>query len=160
MTSADTLIAAYADEDHRLRELARGFPLAFRDVPPEAGKLGLKQTLGHIAFWDGFTVEFFRGRLEDRVTDAPSLAEIEDRNRAELDRIYDMPYELVMELYVAATRAIQDFLRTHWDDLTEEERPNFHIPLKHRRHHRRLLQQALTMFAPEAGGAVAQERAG
>ena len=160
MSSMDTLIAAYADEDRRLRELAGRFPVAYRDVPPETGKLGLKQTLGHLAFWDGFTVEFFRARLE--CGDAPpvSLAEIEQRNRAELDRIYDMPYERVLELYISATNDILAFLRAHWDGLPEEERPNFNIPLKHRRHHRRLLQKALAAFAPELAGEAARERAG
>ncbi len=160
MSTVDTLIAAYADEDRRLRELARRFPVAYRDVLPETDKLSLKQTLGHLAFWDGFAVEFFRARLEDDGAAAPSLAEIEERNRAELERIYDMPFEQVMELYVAATNDILAFLRAHWDALSEGERPNFNIPLKHRRHHRRHLQKALKVFAPELDADEAQERAG
>jgi hypothetical protein len=161
MSSVETLIAAFADEDRRLRELADTYPPAFRDVPPQSGKLSLKQTLGHLAFWDRFTVKFFKSRLHDADVDAPSLGEIEDRNREELARIYDMPYEQVLELYVGATSDIQTFLRDHWTDLDETERGNFNIPLKHRRHHRRLLVKALAIFAPELTVTEeAQEKAG
>jgi len=161
MSSVQTLIAAFADEDCRLRELAHMYPPAFRDVSPQSGKLSLKQTLGHLAFWDRFTVVFFESRMNDAEVDAPSLGEIEDRNRAELARIYDMPYEQVFELYISATSDIQTFLCEHWTNLDETERGNFNIPLKHRRHHRRLLLKALTVFAPELmDKKEAQERAG
>lgn len=161
MSSVQTLIAAFADEDRRLRELTLMYPPVFRDVPPQSGKLSLKQTLGHLAFWDRFTVNFFKSRINDAVVDAPSLGEIEDRNREELARIYDMPYEQVLELYVCATSDIQSFLSEHWMNLDETERSNFNIPLKHRRHHRRLLLKALAVFAPELMvGDEAQEKAG
>ena len=161
MSSVQTLIAAFADEDRRLRELALTYPPEFRDVPPASGKLSLKQTLGHLAFWDRFTVKFFESRINNVDVDAPSLGEIEDRNREELARIYDMPYEQVLELYVHATSDIQNFLREHWASLDETEHGNFNIPLKHRRHHRRLLQKALAVFAPELmAGDEVREKAG
>ena len=46
-----------------------------------------------------------------------------------------------------------DFLRRHWDDLDEQEQTNFTIPLKHRRHHRHLLQEHLA-GGPWPRGAV------
>jgi hypothetical protein len=161
MSTADTMIAAFNDEDRRLRELAQAFPPPFRETPPESGKLSLKQTLGHLAFWDRFTVEFFDARCHDRQVEALSLGEFEARNREELERIFDMPYELVHEIYETATRELLGFLRDHWDDLDEDLRANFHIPLQHRRHHRRLLGKALAVFAPDAAaGEGAKEMAG
>ncbi len=160
MSSADTLIAAFANEDRMLRELADLYPVTFRDVPPESGKLSLKQTLGHLAFWDRFTVEFFNSRIQDHQVDTPSLGEIEVGNSEELARIYDMPYEHVLDLYVGATADLQSFLQEHWTDLDETEQSNFNIPLKHRRHHRRLLLKVLAVFVPEADDNEAQEKAG
>ncbi|MBU1071963.1 hypothetical protein KKG45_01815, partial [bacterium] len=149
------------DEDRRLRDLARIFPVRFREVPPEHGQISLKQTLGHLAFWDRFTVEFFDARCHRRAVDAMTLGEFEHRNRAELERIYDMPYEQAHEIYKTATNVLLTFLREHWDDLDAEARANFNIPLKHRRHHRRLLAKALEVFAPGlAAGEEAREKAG
>ena len=149
MSSVDTLIAAYADEDRRLREVARIFPIPYRDIPPENGKLSLKQTLGHLAFWDRYTVEFFDARCHARDVKNITLGEFEQRNRAELERLYDLPFEQVLDAYVSITNELQTFLREHWSDLDDQARINFTIPLKHRRHHRRLLVKALAVFAPD-----------
>jgi len=157
MRSADTLVAAFADEDRRLRELARDFPPLHREASPGNGELSLKQTLGHLAFWDRFTVEFYDARCHEREVETPSLGEFEARNRAELERIYDLPFERVRELYEDATRTLLDFLREHWAQLDDASRANFNIPLKHRRHHRRLLMKAMATFAPPAAAA---EKAG
>ncbi len=159
MSSVETLIALFADEDRRLRDLARSFPVPHRETPPEHSKLNLKQTLGHLAFWDRFTVEFFDARCHRREVDAITLGDFEKRNRAELERIYDMPFEHVYEIYNTATRKLQSFLREHWDELDDEARTNFNIPLKHRRHHRRLLEKALEEFAPAVEAEEAQEKA-
>ncbi|MBC8424206.1 hypothetical protein H8E07_08800 [bacterium] len=157
MSSVDTLVAAFADEDLRLRDLAGDFPVHMREITPERGKLSLKQTFVHLAFWDRFTVEFFDARCHGRETDAMTLGDFEERNRAELERTYAMPFEQVRGIYETATRELLGFLADHWDDLDDESRANFHIPLKHRRHHRRLLAKAFASHLPQK---EAQERAG
>lgn len=157
MSSVETLVAAFADEDRRLRELAGDFPDHMREVMPESGKLSLKQTFAHLAFWDRFTVEFFDARCHGRETDAMTLGDFEVRNRAELERTYAMPLEQVREIYDTVTRELLGFLADHWDDLDDESRVNFHIPLKHRRHHRRLLLKSFPSLVLQK---EAHERAG
>ncbi len=159
MISPETLIAAFVDEDRRMREVVRTFPIAYRDIPPENSKLSLKQTLGHLAFWDRYTVEFFDARCHKRNVDALTLSDFENRNRQELERLYDLPFEQVFDAYITATAELQHFLLEHWGDLDEADQANFNIPLKHRRHHRRLLLKALEIFAPDAAIA-AREKAG
>ncbi len=157
MSSVETLVAAFADEDRRLRELTLAFPVHLREAAPESGKLSLKQTLAHLAFWDRFTVEFFDARCHGRKTDAMSLGDFEERNRAELERTFALPFERVREVYDTATRELMGFLRDHWDDMDADLRANFNIPLKHRRHHRRLLSKAFPSQVPLK---EAHERAG
>jgi hypothetical protein len=40
------------------------------------------------------------------------------------------------------------FLQNRWGDLSTKERQDFHVPLKHRRHHRLLLERALGLGPP------------
>lgn len=157
MYSSETLIAAYADEDRRLQEVVRQYPLARRGDKLRQEGLSLIQTLGHLAFWDVYAVSFYEARLEDRAVTPLSFADFESRNRHELQRLYGLPFEQVREAYLTATRDLLAFLHRHWDDLDEQERTNFTIPLKHRRHHRHLLQEHLRSLSPaETAGAAAE----
>ena len=160
MYSPETLIAAYADEDRRLQEVVRQYPPANRCDKLRSEGLSLVQTLGHLAFWDIYAVRFYEARIEDRAVPPLTFAEFESRNRHELQRLYDLPFEMVREAYLAATHDLLDFLRRHWDDLDEQEQTNFTIPLKHRRHHRHLLQEHLRSLAPAEAPDAAVERAG
>jgi len=60
-----------------------------------------------------------------------------------------LPFEEVIELYHQATRELVGFLRIRWPDLSAKQRQDFQVPLKHRRHHRLLLERALQV-SPEA----------
>jgi len=155
--SSETLIAAYADEDRRLQEVVRQYPLARRGDRLRQEGLSLIQTLGLLAFWDIYAVSFYEARLADRAVAPMTFAEFESRNRHELQRLYGLPFEQVREAYLTATRDLLAFLHRHWDDLDEQERTNFTIPLKHRRHHRHLLQEHLRGLSPaETAGAAAE----
>ena len=156
MHSVEILIAAYAEEDRRLLELARQCPPARREERLVDSRMSLLQTLGHLAFWDDYTVGFFEARCENRDVTPLTLQEFEDRNQNELNRLCGLPFEEALETYQAATRALVRFLREHWDDLTDKDRGNFSIPLKHRRHHRRKLRASLEAWRDDA----AEEKAG
>lgn len=160
MYSPETLIAAYADEDRRLQEVARQYPPARRGDKLRSEGLSLVQTLGHLAFWDIYAVRFYEARIEDRAVPPLSFSEFESRNRHELQRLYGLPFEQVREAYLSATHDLLAFLRLHWDDLDEQEQTNFTIPLKHRRHHRHLLQEHLKALVPAEVPEAAAERAG
>lgn len=156
MQSVEILISAYAEEDRRLLELARMVPPARRELRLVDSRMSLIQTLGHLAFWDDYTVGFFEARCLNQNVTPLSLQEFEKRNQHELDRLCGLPFEEALETYQAATRALVRFLRAHWDDLSELERTNFAIPLKHRRHHRRKIDASLAAWRADA----AAEKAG
>jgi len=157
---SETLIAAYADEDRRLQEVVRRYPPAHRSDRLRQEGLSLIQTLGHLAFWDVYAVRFYEARLEDRAVAPMTFADFESRNRHELQRLYGLPFEQVREAYLAATRDLLDFLGRHWDDLDEQERTNFTIPRKHRRHHRHLRQEHRRGLVPAEAPGAAAEKAG
>lgn len=154
MEGPQTLIAAYADEDRQLQEVIRRFDPVQRNALHCAEDLTLVQTLGHLAFWDRYAVEFYEGRIAHRDVAPLTFDEFEARNRDELERLCGLPYERVRLAYVEATHRLLDFLRVHWEDLDDLERTNFTIPLKHRRHHRRLLLAVL-----EAAGSDSEAEA-
>lgn len=161
MDEAVMLIGAYAEEDRRLLELVERFPPAMRDLCPADGRLSLKQTLGHLAYWDDYAIRFYDIRCHHGVTEPLSPSEFDERNRQVLELIYHDPYEDVLCSYREATRLIVTFLRVHWSDLDDASRKNFKIPLKHRRHHRRHLQKLLESLSHELGPQDAlKERAG
>lgn len=160
MDDVVTLIAAYADEDRRLMELVERFPASTRDVRGSERRLSVKQTLGHLAFWDDYAVRFYDTRCHDGRPEPLAPGEFEARNRQVLELICNDPFEDVLASYRSATRELQTFLREHWHDLDPRSRENFKIPLKHRRHHRRRLQELLAELGiAEADGAL-EERAG
>ncbi len=151
MDTPVNLIAAFADEDRRLLELAASCPPAWRERRGPGGTLSLKETLGHLAFWDAFAVEFFQRKLvagAEEEDDAGAL-DFEQRNQQEMHRLAALPYEKVLARYQAATAAITAFLNRRWPDLSEKERTDFLVPLRHRRHHRLLLERALAAVAAQ-----------
>jgi len=160
MDDVVTLIAAYADEDRRLMELVDRFPPSTRDVRGTDRRLSLKQALGHLAFWDDYAVRFYDSRCHDGDPQPLEPGEFEERNRQALELICNDPFADVLSSYRAATRALQLFLREHWQDLDDGSRENFKIPLKHRRHHRRRLQELLKELGIADAPGSLEERAG
>ncbi len=150
MERLDRLVGAIQDEDRRLRELLPQFPPDRREKPGPGGALSVKDTLGHLAFWDSFAVLFFERKLRGDGIGEGGAIDFEQRNRQEIKRLRSLPWHDVLELYIEATVHLAQFLRTHWDDLSDRERNDFATPLRHRRHHRLLLQRMLVAWQPFA----------
>ena len=132
---------------HRLAEC----PRVFRERRGPDGTLSFKETLAHIAFWDDFTVNFFSRKLDrGSRTPAPPV-DFEDLSRQAMKKFSRLPFGEVLGRYLEASGAITDFIETHWDQLTEKERHDFWIPLKHRRQHRLVLAKALDEMMAEKG---------
>ncbi len=143
MEHPEELVAAIMEEDRLLRQRVTQCPEHLRETHGAGGSLSLKDTLGHLAFWDSYAVSFFTRKLDGPIeNDAPPV-NFEQRSREELRRVRTMPFPEVVELYGLATRDLVHFLRTRWHDLSEKQRLDFSLPLKHRRHHRLLLDKAL-----------------
>ena len=155
-----TLIAAYAEEDRRLMELIAGFPVALRETVGRTHRLSLKQTIGHLAFWDDFAVAFYNARLHAGHPDSLTFAEFEKKNRHLLERLCAEDWEAVLASYRRATRELSAFLTEHWDDLADDVRDSFKIPLKHRRYHRRRLAELAESLGLRPGAPSMSERAG
>lgn len=150
MNSATSLIAAFAEEDRLLLELIRRCPEGARELAGPAGGLSLKETLGHLAFWDSFAVTFFREKLAGGDPSTVSDVDFEARNRQEMKRLRALPFDESLARYREATAALTGFLSRHWRDLSESEREDFLVPLKHRRHHRLMLERTLAPAPPAA----------
>ncbi len=146
MENSDSLVAAIVDEDRRLRDLIDRFPPDRRDKEGPAGALSVKETLGHLAFWDSYAVLFFEGRLDGE--GEGGVVDFERRNRQEMKRLRGLPWDEVLALYGDATVSLARFLSARWRDLSDKERLDFVTPLRHRRHHRMLLQRALEGMEP------------
>ncbi len=143
MSQWNGLIEAIKEEDRLLRQFLTLVPKPDRDAPSAEGELSFKETLGHIAFWDDFTVQFFQSKLDKASCQLPPPMSFEERSREAMRRIRPLPFGEVLARYLESTGALIAFLTEHWDDLTERERHDFWVPLKHRRHHRISLSQAL-----------------
>ncbi len=152
MDGLTTLIAAYAEEDRRLMELVESFPLSSRDVVPRHFKYSLKQTLGHLAFWDNHAIGHFEALCNRASVEAITIAEFEERHKHQLKELIAEPWAPVLESYRAITSALLKFLAEHWENLDEPSRENFKIPLKHRRYHRRKLGEMLAVLSPPVDG--------
>jgi len=139
MDGVVTLIAAYAEEDRRLSELFVVFPVALRDAVGRRHRLSLKQTIGHLAYWDDFAVDFYLAYCSEDHPEPLSFAEFEEQNRHLVDQLCAQDWGTILSSYRRATRRLCAFLAEHWNELDEDVRDNFKIPLKHRRHHRRRL---------------------
>jgi len=153
MEKLDRLVGAIQEEDRRLRELLPQFPPDRREKAGTGGTLSVKETLGHLAFWDSFAVLFFERKLRGDRTDDGGAIDFEQRNRQEIKRLRSLPWLDVLERYDDATLRLAQFLRAHWADLSDRERNDFATPLRHRRHHRLLLQRTLGEWRPPARAA-------
>jgi len=139
----ETLIDAIKEEDRLLRQYLALVPRSERDARGPDGALSFKETLGHISFWDDFTVQFFQSKLDDASCALPPPVQFEERSREALRKMRELPFGEVLARYLESTGALVEFLKGHWGELTERERHDFWVPLKHRRHHRISLGQAL-----------------
>ncbi len=146
----ETLAAALRDEDELLRGRLASCPRDLREARGSDDSLSFKETLGHIAFWDNFTVEFFKAKLDKgSCTPAPPV-DFEIRSREALEQVADLPFGEVLARYLEANGALLDFLGTSWSRLSDREKHDFWVPLKHRRHHRIALFRALDRMEQEA----------
>jgi len=156
MVNLEPLVAAIADEDRRLRALLDGIPAERRDRPVGEGIMSPKETVGHLAFWDGFTVRFFAAKLVGQV-DRDEKFDFERLNREQIRQLRSRPWDEVLAAYDAATAELLRFLGARWRELSADERECFLTPLRHRRHHRLLLARSLR--GPQAPPGRRQEQA-
>ncbi len=138
-----TLVEAINEEDRLLRQYLALVPRSERDAEGPDGALSFKETLGHISFWDDFTVHFFQSKLDDTSCALPPPVQFEERSREALRKMRKLPFGEVLGRYLESTGALVEFLKGNWGDLTEQEKHDFWVPLKHRRHHRISLAQGL-----------------
>ena len=151
-----SLVDAFTEEDRLLRHRLAECPRAFRERRGPDGTLSFKETLAHIAFWEDFTVNFF-SRKTDRASCTPHPpVEFEKLSNEAMEQFGKLPFGEVLGRYLEAFGGITDFLKAHWEDLSEKERHDFWIPLKHRRQHRLALFHALERLADHEGHPVAE----
>jgi len=130
---------------HRLAEC----PREFRECRGPDGTLTFKETLAHIAFWEDYTVNFFSRKIDlGSCTPDPPM-EFENLSSEAMKEFSRLPFGEVLGRYLEASGAIIDFIQTKWDKLSERERHDFWIPLKHRRQHRLTLFQTLDGLTAE-----------
>ena len=144
------LVEAYRNEDDLLRKRLSQCPVPWRERPGPGGRPSLKEILGHIAFWDDFTVEFFSRKLASGAIAPPAPIDFERMSREAKSRFGSLPYGEVLGRYLESTAAIIDFLAERWDDLSGRERHDLWTPLRHRRGHRLTIEAALERWVPEA----------
>ena len=157
MSPWQTLADALIDEDRRLRRKLITCPRALREQRGPQGSLSLKEILGHIAFWDDFTVRFFTARLDPAQCSPDRPVDFETLSREAIDKADQRPFGEVLAGYLEATGALVAFIANHWDRLDEREREDFWVPLKHRRHHRIELERAMVALADDGPAALAAE---
>jgi hypothetical protein len=157
MDKPDHLISALVEEDRLLRELLERFTPAQQEQAAAGGSLGVKETVAHLAFWDSFTVRFFRAKLDPEVEPVAPPVDFEGQNSEELQRLCKLSFAEIMDLYSKSTRELLVFLQGHWHQLSGKQRHDFALPLKHRRHHRLMLAE---MLARQGEGADSRENAG
>ncbi len=138
-----TLVDALKDEDRLLRHRLAATPRHLREIRGPDGALSFKETLGHIAFWDSFTVEFFTTRLSVGLIDPAPPVDFERLSHQALSEMRDLPFGEVLARYLESTGALVEFLKSNWEKLSKRERQDFWVPLKHRRHHRITLLRSL-----------------
>ena len=131
------------EEDRLLRARLADCPVELRCTRGPHGSLSFKETLSHIAFWDGFTVDFFSHKLDLKSLDPNPVVNFEERSSMALDAAAKLPFGEVLARYLEATGALTNFLGRHWSELNSREQHDFWVPLKHRRHHRICLFRAL-----------------
>jgi hypothetical protein len=131
------------EEDGLLRQLLAAYPKPFRELKASDGSLSFKDTLGHIAFWDDFTVNFFLCKIDPGAHRVAPPENFDESSRDAIVTMRKLPFGEVLARYLEAHGALLDFLGTHWQSMSEKERNDFWIPLKHRRQHRLLLEEEL-----------------
>ena len=147
-----TLVKAIVEEDRCLRQLMAAFPRSSLDVGIRAESLSFKDTLGHLAFWDDFTSHFFRCKVDPLSCQVPPPADFEKSSREAMEAMSKRPFGEVLARYLEATGSLLEFLEKYWNDLSEKDRSNFWVPLKHRRQHRLALAEDLQQLRlTEAG---------
>ncbi len=154
MNNWQMLVDAIMEEDRLLRERLARCPQEVRDVKGADGELSFKETLGHIAFWDNFTVEFFSNKLDKACLDPRPLVNFEESSGRALEKVSQLPFGEVLVRYLEATGALTNFLGVHWGELSPRERHDFWVPLKHRKYHR------ISLFRALDGGALEEEMVG
>lgn len=157
MSPWQTLADALIDEDRRLRRKLITCPRALRERRGPRGSLSLKEILGHIAFWDDFTVRFFTARLDPTRRGPERPVDFDALSRQAIADARLRPFGEVLAGYLEATGALVGFIANHWDRLGEQERGDFWVPLKHRRHHRIELEQAMAELAGRNSAGMAAE---
>ncbi len=143
MSNPRNIVATIVEEDRLLRDNLTRCPVRFREIPGPGGSLSFKETLGHLAFWDTFAVEFFTQKLDQSTPKPEPPDDFEQRSRQELQRVRKLSFDKVLAYYSEATSRLLDFLEDFWGDLSEKQRRDFLVPVKHRRHHRLKLARAL-----------------
>lgn len=143
LNQPETLINALQDEDKKLRAHLADIPRSIRSKSGPDGGLSFKETLGHIAYWDNFTVEFFAAKLNVGSFEPAPPVDFEERSQDALKALVELPFGEVLARYLEATGALQDFVKTNWGKLSARERHDFWVPVKHRRHHRIGLEGAI-----------------
>lgn len=152
MDAPDVLIAAIADEDRRLQKWLDQCPPEDLERSDNPGELSPKQVLGHISFWDDYAVTFFECKLSGGAP-TPSPPNFEQVNRSELERTLNRSFDEVRAVYEQVTARLVTFLAERWPELSRQQRYDFHVPLRHRRHHREQLERTGSSTRAEAGRA-------
>jgi len=143
------LVDTLRNEDDLLRRRLSQCPEPWRERPGPGGRPSLRELLGHIAFWDDFTVEFFTRKLASGAIAPDPPLDFEQLNAQAQVRFASMPYGEVLGRYLEATANIVEFLEARWEDLSWKERHDFWTPLRHRRGHRLTIEAALERWAPD-----------
>ncbi len=156
------LIDSLLEEDRLLRQRCTSCPRDQREIRGEDGALSFKETLGHIAFWDGFTVDFFTTKLDKTSCKPTPPVDFELQSYEALDNINALPFGEVLVRYLESTGAMIEFLQESWEKLSQREKDDFWVPLKHRRHHRIALFQSLDDLhdGDVSGGSRSQQAKG
>lgn len=157
LDSLQTLVEGIRREDAELRLLVGSIPRDQRDRRPQNGRLSVKDTLGHLAYWDDFTVHFFLSKVDPAACRVPPPKDFEMASCRAMATMADLPFGEVLARYLEATAAILDFLQEYWPRLTLKEREDFQIPLKHRRSHRLELVELARQWSLQESVDGAQE---
>ena len=149
MDGPSILITEIRREDELLRQLLTACSAEQLEGSLPGGALNPKEILGHIAFWDRFAVDFFEQKLDADTPTPQPPANFDRLSNEELERIRSESYTEVLDHYEVATAGLIAFLRLFWGRLSSTQQLDFSVPLKHRRHHRLLLERALGKGAVE-----------
>ena len=143
MRQWQSLADALLDEDRILRRRLATLSAESRSRRGPDGTLSFQETLGHLAYWDAFTVDFFTAKLDRAGPQPQPPADFARQSEAAIAKASELPFTDVLARYLVATGALVGFISRYWDELSEKEQKDFWVPLKHRRHHREALFKSL-----------------